>query len=437
MTQTNFETLEDNKVRLTATVEAAQVDTAIKKVYKDASRKYKVPGFRPGKAPRKILEGLLGEDYVRALATDEVVNATFGVLVDGEGYRVVGQPEFDEEVMVEEGKDFTYSVVFSVRPVLELSSTDVEIKLPPREVTDLEIDEQIDATRERFASLEKVRARKIREDDFVLLSFKSTLDGEEYEGSIVDQYVYELGKGLMPKEFEDAIVGAKPGDAVVSEFVVEDLGDNAEFAGKTLHFDIELHEIHAPKLPEVDDEFAVQVGFENLEKMREEVGSYIQSKKDQSYDRVKEQKLLEELASRLEGEIPQQLLEERKETAKRDFVNMLRENEMSLESYIRQIGVDFNAFDADISRQAETALREELALEALAHKLELMPAESEIDAEMEVIAGQLETTVEVAARRWTEMALNSTLRDELARRKAMAWLAESAKIVIDEKAFAE
>lgn len=436
MSKTNFEILEDNKVRLTATVEAAEVDAAIKKVFKEASHKYKVPGFRPGKAPRAMLEGLLGDDYVKGLATDEVVNNTFGVLVDAEGYRVIGQPAFEDELLVTEGEPFTYTVVFEVRPELTLSTTDFEVTLPPREATEPEIEEQIDSTRERYASLEKVRARKIRDNDYVLLSFKSTLDGEDYEGSEVDHYMYQLGKGLMPAEFENVIIGAKPGEIVASEFVVEDLGDNAEFAGKTLHFDVELHEIHESKLPEVNDEFAVQVGFESLEKMREEVRSYITSSKENSYDRVKEQKLLEAVSATLEGEIPAALFEARKESIKRDFINMLRENEMSVDSYLRAANADFEQFDADLNAQAETALREELALEALARAKDLMPSAEEIEQEMVVIAGQLKTSVDAAKSRWAEMGLNSTLRDELARRKALDWLQENTNIVIDEMAFA-
>lgn len=435
MSSATFEKLKDGNVQLTATVEADRVDEAIDKVYRNASKKYKFPGFRPGKAPRKMVENLIGDEYARALATDEVVNATFAQLVDGEGYRVMGRPAFDEEMLVVEGEDFTYVVTFETRPQLALKDTKVAIKMPPREATETEITAQIDSIRERFAQLKKARARKIRKDDFVLLSFKSTVDGQEYEGSTVEKYAYSMGKGMMPPTFEEAIVGAKPGETVVAQFTLEDSGDNAEFAGKTIHFDIELHEIQERELPEVNDDLAVVSGFENLEDMRTEIRSTIESSKQNSYENVQRQRLISALAEKLKGDIAQELVDARAQRLRSDFVDMLGKNDMTIEQYLATSGASKADFEADTALQARIAVSEELALEALARKEKLEPTDEEIDKELAIVAEQSKLSIEQTRKQWEEAALMTTLHDEIARRNAIAWLVDNSEIEIDEEAF--
>jgi len=430
-----FKKLDDGKIQLTATVAAEKVNAAVNKVYKEAAKKYKFPGFRPGKAPRSMVENLIGDEYARAVATDDVVNSTFAQFIDGEGYRVVGQPDFDEETLVVEGEDFTYVVTFESRPELKLKDTEVSIKMPPREATDTEIDKQIDSVRERFAQLKKARSRKIREDDHVLLSFKSTVDGEEYEGNAVEEYPYHLGQGMMPPEFEEAIVGAKPGEDVVAEFTIEGGEDNSEFAGKVMKFDIKLHEIQEMALPEVNDDLAVMSGFENVEEMRSEIKKSIDSSKQNSYDNVQNQRLAAALAEKLKGDVPQDLIDARAEHLKQDFAGMLGQNNMTIEQYLAMSNANLDEFEKDVKVQAELAISEELALEALARKEKLEPTDDDIEKEMEIIAEQSGVKLDVVRERWKEAALMTTLRDELARRKALEWLVENSEIEIDEEAF--
>jgi len=420
---------------MTATIPVETVDAAINKVYKDAAKKYKFPGFRPGKAPRSMVETLIGDEYARAVATDEVVNSTFAQLVDGEGYRVLGQPDFDEELLVVEGEEFSYVVTFEVRPQLTLKDTKVSIKMPPREVTDTEINKQIDAIRERFSQLVKAKSRTIREDDHVLISFTSTVGGEEYEGNTVDKYQYHLGQGMMPAEFEKAIVGAKPGENVEAEFVIEEGEDNSEFAGKTMHFNIEIHEIQERDLPEVNDDLAVMSGFESAEEMRSEISANIESSKMNSYDNVQNQRLAAALAEKLEGDVPDELVEERAEYLKHDFAQMLAQNDMTMEQYFIMAQVTPDTFFGDLKNQALMAISEELALEALARDEQLEPTDDEFEYEMEIIAETSGVKLDAVKEQWKKAALVTTLRDELSRRKALKWLTENSEIEIDEEAF--
>ncbi len=434
MVKTNVETVEDSRTKLTVTVEAGKVDEAIKAAFKKLAKEVRIPGFRPGKAPRKMLEQALGSDYVLSQAAEDLINDTYALALDQEGLRVMGEAKFEDPEDLAEGKDFTYSVVVDTRPTFGLSSTDIEIKMPPRETTEAEINAQIEDSRERLAGLEPVEDRAVEADDFVMISFTSTLDGEDYEGSSIDKYMYELGRGYMPQEFEEALIGANPGEQVVAEFAVEDTGANTEYAGKTLHFDIDVHEIKKKVLPEVNDDFAVSAGFENLEDMRKEIKEYIESQKQQSYDRVMDERLVSELADKLEGEAPEALVESRKASMKREFENMLKERDIEFDQYLAMSQIDAEQYDADLSTQAHIATTNDLALEALAAAQKLEATEDDIAAEFVEIADALKMSVEAARAKWQEFGLNTSLKDEVARKKALAWLRENAKVTIDEEA---
>lgn len=434
MVKTNVETVEDSRTKLTVTVEAGKVDEAIKAAFKKLAKEVRIPGFRPGKAPRKMLEQALGSDYVLSQAAEDLINDTYALALDQEGLRVMGEAKFEDPEDLAEGKDFTYSVVVDTRPTFGLSSTDIEIKMPPRETTEAEINAQIEDSRERLAGLEPVEDRAVEADDFVMISFTSTLDGEDYEGSSIDKYMYELGRGYMPQEFEEALIGANPGEQVVAEFAVEDTGANTEYAGKTLHFDIDVHEIKKKVLPEVNDDFAVSAGFENLEDMRKEIKEYIESQKQQSYDRVMDERLVSELADKLEGEAPEALVESRKASMKREFENMLKERDIEFDQYLAMSQIDAEQYDADLSTQAHIATTNDLALEALAAAQKLEATEDDIAAEFVEIADALKMSVEAARAKWQEFGLNTSLKDEVARKKALTWLRENAKVTIDEEA---
>lgn len=434
MVKTNVETVEDSRSKLTVTVEASKVDEAVKAAFKKLAKEVRIPGFRPGKAPRKMLEQAIGTDYVLSQAAEDLINETYAIALDQEGLRVMGEAKFEDPEDLKEGNDFVYSVVVETRPTFSLSATDIAIKMPPRETTEAEIDAQVEDSRERLAGLEPVEDRAVEADDFVMISFTSTLDGEDYEGSSIDKYMYELGRGYMPKDFEDALIGAKPGDKVVAEFEVEDTGTNSEYAGKTLHFDIDVHEIKQKVLPEVNDEFAVSAGFENLEDMRKEIKEYIDSQKKQSYDRVMDERLVSELAAKLEGEVPEALIQSRKASMKREFENMLKERNIEFDQYLAMSQIDAEQYDADLEAQAHIATTNDLALEALAAAQKLEATEDDIAAEFVEIADALKMSVEAARTKWEEFGLNTSLKDEVARKKALAWLRENAQVTIDEEA---
>lgn len=434
--KTSVEQIDGGRLKLTVTIDPERVDAEIKRAYREVAGQVKIPGFRPGKAPRARVDAVLGSDYVLAEATEALIGKTYVQALDEAALRPVGKIDFDDiEDAIVDGTEFTYALSLTPRPLLTLSSADVEIKMVSRDVTDAEIDEQIDYTRDRFARLETAEPREVVAGDFVSISFESTIDGEEYEGSKLDQYLYETGKGMMPEEFEAALIGAKPGDKVAADFPVEDTGQNSEFAGKQMHFDIEINDIKEKVLPEVDEEFAKMVGFDSVEEMREEIRSYIQSQKDQSYERIRDERLVGALADKLEGDLPEDLVVARRDSLMREFEDRLKQNNLELKTYFQGTGVDPVQWEQDMEIQARISVGQDLALEALAREKGLTATEEDFDEEFAAIGEALQMTAEAARKQWTELGLLTSAADQIARRKAIEWLTENATVTIDDTAF--
>lgn len=431
MLTTSVERLEGIKVKLTVTVPATTVDEAIEKAYKAIGSKVKIPGFRPGKAPRPMIDSMIGRDYILQEATEEVVNSTYPIALDLEKLRPIESPMMDELDSVEPGTEFTYSTEIDLRPELALSEDkDWTVTLPPREASQRDIDLRINDARDRFATLEPVEDRGVAADDFVLLSFVGTVDGEAYEGNTVDKYLYEMGMGQMPAEFDAAIVGAKAGDEVRAEFAIPDTSSNPDYVGKTAGFDITVHEIKAKKLPEIDDEFAANMGFDSVEELTTDLKSRLDLQAATEHDRAKERALRELAASRLVGEVPAAMIDSRAQTMVRDFMSMLDTRQLTLDGYFAATGLTNETFEADMRVQGEQSVREDLALEALFRAQGMEVTDADIDAELADIAEATKTSPEDARKRWEEMGLMTVVAEQIMHGKAVAWLIDNATVAI-------
>jgi trigger factor len=436
--QSSVERSDDRKAKVTVVVEAKKVDDAIAKEFKSLAKQIRIPGFRPGKAPRSVIEGQVGREYVLAQALEALVNESYPLAVDKEELRTAGKVDFNDPVELVEGEDYSYTVEVNLRPELTLSSTDVSISMIPKEATEAEIDAQIEGTLERFATYPAVEDKDatIGEDSFITFTFESTIEGEEYEGSTVNHHLYQLGQGMMPEDFDKGLLGAKADEQLKIEFVVEDTGQNAEFAGKTMNFDLHVDEINEKLLPEVNDDFAKQTGFDTVEDMRDEIKSYIESQKGQNWDRAQDDKLLEALAKKLVGEPTQELIDSRADSMVEEFSRMLEQNKMTLDAYLEQANIDPEQYQSDMEEQASISVANDLALEALARDKGLVPDDEALEEEFEQAAtADKESKMSAKSLRehWVKRGMLTTLRDDLARRNAMKWLRDNAAITIEEE----
>lgn len=428
--KTSVERLDGHLVRLTVMVPAEEVDAAIERTYRQAASKVRVPGFRPGKAPKPILDSMLGREHLLAEATEAVVNSTYSKALDLENLRPIESPELDELDVVKAGEAFTYSAEIEVRPELTVSSTEgITVALPSAEVTDEEVDAYVEQLRERFATLEPVEGRAVELGDFVLLSFVGLVDGEPYEGNEVDRYLYETGRGLMPEAFDAGLIGLEPGGQGHIEFDIPETATNAEFAGKRASFEVTVHEIKAKVLPELDDAFAMNVGgFDTLEELRQDLRNRISVQKNVAREQAKERAARAALAERLEGEVPEAMIVQRQASMTRDFMTMLEDQGLNLPGYLDKAGIDMDRFEADMRERALESLREELALEALFRTLGMEISEEDVEAEFNEIAAAANETAEKMRARWEELGLMPVLKEQIMQRKAVRWLLDNVEV---------
>lgn len=428
-----FEHLDGDMIRLTVTVPADEVDREIDAAYGRIGAKLRIPGFRPGHAPRPVIDTHVGKDVVLAEAQEEIVSESYGRAISEQDLRTYGQPDVGELDLVEPGTDYTYTAEVHLRPELALMSAEgFSITVPSRVTSDREIDAQIEHTRERFATLEAAD-RPIADGDFALISFVGTVDGEEYEGNKVDKYLYELGRGMMPAEFDGALVGVAAGGSAVAEFVIPDTSSNEEFVGKTARFEIEVHEVKAKVLPALDDDFAASVGgFDSFAEYREDIRTKLDAAKATGYDHKVEVEALAALVGRLEGEVPEEMITSRAASMTREFFESLEERGISLQQYVEATGAQPEQIQADLKVQAESRVREELALESLFRAQGYEVTEDDVTEAVLQLTGE---DPEEAGRMRASLEANGALpilREQIMHRRALGWLVDNVAVTEEE-----
>jgi trigger factor len=428
---TTVEKLEGNRIRLTVSHTAAEVNDAVAAAYMRVARQIKLPGFRPGKAPRPLIDSHVGRESVLAEALEELVESSYPRALDDLRIRPISAPDTGDLDLIEEGVEYTYTAEVEVRPDYTLSSIeDLKAEVPPADSTDAEIDAQIEYLRDRFATLQVVEDRGIADGDFALLSFTGTVDGKPAEDLTVDKYLYELGRGIMPPEFETGLLGAKPDDKRQVEFLVPETAANPDYVGKPAAFDIEVFEIKSKTLPALDDELASNIGgFETMAELRDDIRARLDENKATARGRLIERGARAALSERLEGDIPGELVAARTDAMTEEFFDSLKDQGMSMDDYLEATELTVEQIQADIAREAAMRVRDELALEALFRQVGLEYTEEELDHEVEQIAAVDKVAVAAMRDRLIHSGVMGILRERLMHRHATRYLMEHVEVV--------
>ena len=433
--KTNVEALEGDQIRLTVTVEKEEIDSRISKTYKDFARKYKFPGFRPGKAPRPVVDSVLGREAILATVTDEATNENFPLALDIEDLIPIDDPNFENATqLVEEHEDFTFSATMTLPPSFELSSYDpVSIKLPSDEPTDDEIAERLEVFREYYYELvdadadEKIGPRGCAE---------LTLDVKDDKGNPVnvlstDHRLYELGMGLYPAELDQALEELKTGDQKTVEV---DLGSSMgalltrtlEGNPESLTIDVTVNQVKKKVLPEITEEFATEkAGFKSLDELRRNVKDNIVRERQELEPRLKENACLYQLAARMNGEAPEQMCSDERRTLLTGFFQQLTQQGITFDAYLNQRGISNEEFQEDIKRQAKDVVSQNLALDAYARHFDVQVTEEEIDREF---AQSGADDVEALKADWVANGRIRMLRQSLRRANAVDKLMADATV---------
>ncbi|MDO4807208.1 MAG: trigger factor [Coriobacteriales bacterium] len=407
------------------------VDAAIAKTYKDIARKYAFQGFRRGRAPRPVIDGIVGREAVLAEATNNLLTEAEPLMIEQLNVVPLGQIDYGENPsLAQEKSDYSIEAKISVRPDAELTSYDAPtINMPPEEVTEAEIDQQLDvlmAYRTKFEDVEEDRAAE--GNDMLVCDVENISNLREYEG---ENRMFSLDNERIHPEFRDGLRGMKKGEEKEISWTrsAERDGETAEatFAAK-----VKVNGIRVPVRPQItDDNVKDEFGFETIEELREAVKEEVENDKKATLPQLKEDRVVEAMGECLAmDEVPATYTEQVFNEIANQFLTQLQSQNMSLDMYLQSRGATTEDFIADMRAQAEERARQSLALDALADHLGLEATEDDVREEFQK-AGVPD--IKSAMADFLREGRLPAVRESIRRTKAVQWLVENATVnVVDE-----
>ncbi len=381
MTLQKKEMTATNLYELEIAVEKEVFAAATQEAYRKNVSKINVPGFRKGKAPKAIIEKMYGKGVFYEDAVNACIPDAYEAAIKEAELDVVGQPEFDVESVGDEG--LVLKVKVYVKPEVKIENyLGIEAERNDREVTDADIDEEIDRARQRNARTIDVTDRAAEKDDTVVFDFEGFVDGEAFEGGKAERHQLKLGSGQFIPGFEDQIVGKAIGEEFDVNVTFPEDYHAENLKGKPAVFKCKLHEIKATELPALDDEFAKDVSeFDTLDAYKADVKAKIAERYQKTADNEFEEAVLNALIERLEAEIPEVMFTAETENYVRDYDNRLRMQGLDLSTYFKYTGMTLDQLREQMRPQAERQVKVRLALEKIAALENLSVKDEELEAE--------------------------------------------------------
>lgn len=430
----NTEKQEHSVVALTIEITKAELEAAKDKAFKKSGKNITVPGFRKGKAPRKMIEKLYGEGVFFEEAFNILYPEAMEMAVEKSGIKPVGRADVDLGDPAEEG-GLTIIAKVPVEPEVELGEyKGIEAEKETVKVLQADVKAELNRMAQRFARTETVD-RKAKKNDTVDIDFEGFVDGVAFEGGKAEHHELTLGSGAFIPGFEDQLIGCKAGDEkdVVVTFPEE--YHAKELAGKEATFKCKVHKVEETILPAIDDEFAKDVSdtCETLDDLKKEITERLKNERQEAADAAFEEKLLDVVLEGMKADIPQAMIESQIDSIVQDFGYRLQMQGMGLDQYLKMTGTEMGAFRAMFKAQAERQVKTRLALQKVADLENIAVTEQEIADEYAKMAEQYKMDVEKIKTIVAQDALSGDLRIS----NALEFIKANAKVKKASKKKAE
>lgn len=384
--QVSVETTSSIERHMTIGVPAQEIDQAVQKRLQETARTVRLNGFRPGKVPMSVVKRRFGES-VRQEIVGEIMRDNYVKALQEQDLNPAGWPRFEPKTM-EEGKDLEFVAIFEVLPEIELGDLSaVTIEKPQAEVTDADIDTMIDNLRTQQATMKSVK-RKSKNKDIAVIDFKGTIDGEEFEGGAAEKHRLTLGSGQMIPGFEKAIVGSKAGEELEIDVTFPEDYHNEELKGKPVKFQVTIHEVEEPQLPELDAEFFKKFGIEAEDEaaFRVEVKKNMERELKQAISNKVKNDVVDALLSSTELDVPASLVDQEIDRLRKDAVQRFG-GQMDFEQLPKEI----------FTEQATRRVKIGLLFQEVVKKNELTADAEKVEEKIQEIASTYEQPEEVIA----------------------------------------
>lgn len=417
--QVTVEQQTPSQVELKVEVDAETVAKTIDQVYDEFSKRTNVPGFRKGKTPRKILERYVSPESVKRRAVELMVPTAFNEAIAEKDLKPYAEPDL-QIVQFEAEQPFVFKATVPLPPKIEMGEyKGIEVERPKVEVTDQDIEAQLKLLQESRATSQKVEDRGIRMGDIVIAEITSQVEGREK--SQARRSMIEIGTSIPA--FDQNLLDLRPEER--RTFDIEYPADHSEpdLAGKKVTFDVAVEAIRERLFPELNDEFAGQVGdFQTLDELREDIRARLIAAREQSADQEAERRVLEEIVARSKVDFPDVLVEHEVGHDLDEIQKRLEKENVSVGEYLRQIGKTREQFTADLREEAARRLKTGLVLGEIALIEKIDVIEEEVEAEIERRAAESKATREAVEAYIEARGGRASLRNTLLHRKIMDFL---------------
>jgi trigger factor len=432
--QTTLEEVDRHKVKLTVEVPPDEARPVLDLAYRHIAGRVSVPGFRKGKAPRQIIDAQVGRDTVLQEFLEHALHDFYLGAVREHELAPIADPDFEDlDVGDIEGTGFRFTATVEVRPRLTFEEADykgIRIERPSADVTEADVDEQMERLRDRFAELEPV-ARPARRGDYVVADIRAYVHEQEVPEASGQGILYEVGSGQFVPELDQEIEGKRKGEILkLNAKLPETFGERA---GQEVTFQVLVKEVKAKKLPALDDDFARTASeFDTLEELRADVKEKLGRLKEGSVQAALRDRALEALIEKVDVDLPERLVDAETESRVQSSRERAERQGVSLDQVLKASGVDELEFRSDARAHALRAIKADLALEAVARAESLRVSDEDIDAAMRDIAGQLGREPKEIRKSLERTGQITSLAGDIIRDRALNLVVESAEVVDEQ-----
>ncbi|MCL6477774.1 MAG: trigger factor [Peptococcaceae bacterium] len=424
------EKVEKNTVVLEVEVEPEKLSQAVDQAYKKIVKQVNIPGFRKGKAPRIILERYVGKKALYDEAVEIILPEAYMSAVKDTGIDPVSQPEL-ELVQVEEGKPVVFKAKVVVKPEVKLGQyTGLEVTDPHREVTDEDVQKELERLQNRHAKLVTLEEGAVEKGDLATIDFAGKMDGVPFEGGKADDYTLEIGSGSFIPGFEDQIVGMTINETRDIEVKFPDDYGKKELAGNSAVFTVTVKSIKRKELAPLDDEFAKDVSeFDTLEELRADLANKLNQAAEEAAKAQIRRDVVAKAVENAEVDIPQEMIDSRVEEMVRNMNQRLSAQGISLDKYLNFTNSNMDELREKVRPDAEQSVRQSLVIDAIAKAENLAVSDEDLNEEVNRIGGEMKQDPEVVRKILEGQNQLEFIKESILRDKTVQFLADRAVLV--------
>ena len=422
------EKLEKSMVELQFSIDAETFKAAVNNAFKREGKKYAIPGFRKGKAPRHMIEKMYGSDIFHYDAVNDLFPEAYEAAVKEAKIDVVGRPD-PEVVSMSEADGVVLKVKVAVKPEVELGEyAGLTVTKEAKNVNEADVDAEVKRMQDRNGRL-LTREGAAGNGDTVDIDFEGFVDGKAFEGGKAEHYSLVLGSGSFIPGFEDQVVGHSAGEEFdVNVKFPEEYGA-AELAGKDATFKIKLHEVKYKELPALDDDFAKDVSeYDTLDGLKDSIRNNIKTNLDKQAEQKVENDLMDQVIANMKADIPDAMVDSRIDELVQDFEYRISQQGLKLADYLKYMGMNIEQFRAQFKEQADKQVKMRLAMEAIVAKEGITASDEEFEEEVKRIAD----AYKMEADKVKSIVDAAAVKADLAINKAIDFVKEKANVVTAE-----